>query len=108
MAFAFLPFPYLNSYTLTTQFVILLVLLALSYSYRTFRVALLAFLGTYAAYKITVPVVRWGYTAFKAIAMFGFYVNFFIVGVGYIFTGAAALWHSPELLRTFLDSLEGK
>ncbi|KAJ7161905.1 hypothetical protein C8R43DRAFT_1123610 [Mycena crocata] len=96
MPFAFLPFPYLSSYTLTNQFLILIALASVSYFYRSFRLALLTAIGA------------WAYVAFKAIAMFGFYVNFFIVGVGYIVTGAVALWNFPELLKTFIDSLEGK
>jgi hypothetical protein len=51
---------------------------------------------------------RWGYAAFKAIAMFGFYINFFIIGVGYIATAAGAVWNFPELLKSFAEGLEGK
>ncbi|KAJ7123373.1 hypothetical protein C8R44DRAFT_783727 [Mycena epipterygia] len=108
MPFAFLPFPYLNSFSLTTQFLILLTLIAVSYFYRGFRLVLLSFIGLYTTYKIAVPLVRWGYAAFKAIAMFGFYINFFIVGVGYIATAAAALWNFPELLKGLAETLEGK
>ncbi|KAJ7893274.1 hypothetical protein B0H13DRAFT_1719491 [Mycena leptocephala] len=108
MAFAFLPFPYIHSYSLTTQFVILLILVATSYRYRRFRLLVLAFLGIYTTYKITVPLARWAYAAFKAIAMFGFYIHFFVLGIGYIVTGAIAVWNFPELLQNFMDSLEGK
>ncbi|KAF8171042.1 hypothetical protein K438DRAFT_1613420 [Mycena galopus ATCC 62051] len=103
MTFAFLPFPYLHSYSLVFQFTILLAFAALSYRYRSFRLALLGFLGIYTAYKTTVPLVRWGYAAFKAIAMFGFYVHFFIIGAGYIFYGATAVWNYPGLLQSFRD-----
>jgi hypothetical protein len=54
------------------------------------------------------PAPRWGYAAFKAIAMFGFYIHFFVLGIGYIVTGAIAVWNFPELLQNFMDSLEGK
>ncbi|KAJ7685963.1 hypothetical protein B0H17DRAFT_1073011 [Mycena rosella] len=108
MAFAFLPFPYLNTYTLLTQFILLLAFVAVSYLYRRPRLVLVALILIYTIFKITVPLARWGYAAFKAIALFGFYVHFFIVGAGYIFVGAAAVWNFPELLKTFVDSLEGR
>ncbi|KAJ7451468.1 hypothetical protein B0H11DRAFT_313250 [Mycena galericulata] len=108
MPFAFLPFPYLNSYSLTTQFLILLVIGTLAYFYRHFRSAVLAFIAIYTTYRIAVPLIRWGYVAFKAIAWFGFYVHFFFLGIGYIFTAAVAIWNSPDLLQTLIDSLEGK
>ncbi|KAJ7075558.1 hypothetical protein B0H15DRAFT_806129 [Mycena belliarum] len=108
MAFAFLPFPYLSAYALTTQFGILTVLLALSYRYRRPRLALLAALVLYTAWKTAPPLARWGFVAVKAVAWFGFYVHFFIVGVGYVVAGAAGLWNSPELLQSFIDSLEGR
>ncbi|KAJ7218584.1 hypothetical protein GGX14DRAFT_595336 [Mycena pura] len=108
MAFAFLPFPYLNTFSLTTQFLILLALVAFSNFYRPFRLILLTLFGTYAVCCIAVPVVRWGYAAFKAIAWFGFYVNFFIVGIGYIASGAGAAWAFPETLQNFISRLEGQ
>ncbi|KAJ7071830.1 hypothetical protein B0H15DRAFT_957507 [Mycena belliarum] len=49
MAFAFLPFSYLNAYALSTQFALLLALVALSYRYRCPRLALLAALALYTA-----------------------------------------------------------
>ncbi|KAJ6613170.1 hypothetical protein B0H10DRAFT_1806095, partial [Mycena sp. CBHHK59/15] len=100
--------PLLHSYSLTTQFLILAALLTLSYLYRGVRISLVTLISLYTVFKVTPPLVRWGYSIFKAIAMFGFYVNFFIVGVGYIFTGAVAVWNAPELLKTFVDSLDGK
>ncbi|KAJ7177106.1 hypothetical protein C8R46DRAFT_1078170 [Mycena filopes] len=103
MPFAFLPFPYLNTYALTTQFGILAALLLLSYRYSRLRSALVAALGIYTAWKIVPPLARWGYIAFKAIAMFGFYVHFFIVGAGYALTAVVALWNYPELLRMFAE-----
>ncbi|KAJ7805010.1 hypothetical protein B0H14DRAFT_2882167 [Mycena olivaceomarginata] len=106
MAFAFLPFPYLRSYSLFTQFLILLVFVVLSYRYSRFRLALFAFLGIYGTYKVAVPLVRWGYAAFKGIAMFGFYVHFFVVGIGYIFTAVMGIWNSPELLQGLREGYE--
>ncbi|KAJ7025811.1 hypothetical protein C8F04DRAFT_126771 [Mycena alexandri] len=108
MTFAFLPFPYLNGYTLTTQLGILVALMLLSYRYNRVRIALIAMLGIYTAYKITLPLVRWGYIAFKAIAMFGFYVYFFVIGVGYAMNVAVGIWNFPELLKNFADSLDGR
>ncbi|KAK7017689.1 hypothetical protein R3P38DRAFT_2540157 [Favolaschia claudopus] len=108
MTFAFLPFPYLHSYSLTTQFIILLALISLSYRSIVFRNLLLAVLGLYTIYKISFPLARWGYAAFKGIAMFGFYVHFFILGVGYIASGALAVWRFPELLESFMNGLEGR
>ncbi|KAJ7677697.1 hypothetical protein DFH06DRAFT_1465612 [Mycena polygramma] len=105
MSFAFLPFPYLSSYTLPVQFILLLLIVAISYRYRRCRSLILTFLGIYTAYKITGPLIRYGYAAFKALAWFGFYVHFFILGIGYIATGALVVCNA---LQDFLDGLEGK
>ncbi|KAJ7676667.1 hypothetical protein DFH06DRAFT_1168781 [Mycena polygramma] len=101
MSFAFLPFPYLSSYTLPVQFILLLLIVAISYRYRRFRLLILTFFGIYT----TGPLIRYGYAAFKALAWFGFYVHFFILGIGYIATGALVVWNA---LQDFLDGLEGK
>ncbi|KAJ7762985.1 hypothetical protein B0H16DRAFT_1414313 [Mycena metata] len=108
MTFAFLPFPYLNGYALTTQFGILVALILISYRYNRIRIALIALLGIYTAYKVAFPLVRWGYIAFKAIAMFGFYVYFFLIGVGYAMNVVVGIWNFPELLKGFADGLEGR
>ncbi|KAJ7636466.1 hypothetical protein FB45DRAFT_906656 [Roridomyces roridus] len=108
MAFAFLPLPFLNSFSLPVQFLILLGLAFCAYRYETFRAILMPIVGIYCLYKVTVPLVRWAFFVFKTIAWFGFYVNFFLLGIGYIFTGAMGIWNFPELLQTFMDSLEGK
>ncbi|KAJ7212830.1 hypothetical protein B0H12DRAFT_1156288 [Mycena haematopus] len=108
MVFAFLPFPYLRSYGLFAQFLTLLFLAALSYRYRRFRLALLAVLGIYTTYKIAFPLVRWSYASFKAIAMFGFYVHFFVIGVGYIIAAAVTVWNFPDLLHRFIHAMEGR
>ncbi|KAJ6502939.1 hypothetical protein C8R47DRAFT_219509 [Mycena vitilis] len=108
MPFAFLPFPYLSSYTLPVHFILLLLIVGISYRYRRFRLLILTFLGTYTAYKITGPLIRYGFTAFKALAWFGFYLHFFILGIGYIATGALGVWNAPDVLQDLLDKLEGK
>ncbi|KAJ7438151.1 hypothetical protein FB451DRAFT_1416397 [Mycena latifolia] len=108
MGFAFLPFPYLNAYSLWSQFLILVALIGLSYRYRRPRLVLVVLLLIYTIFKTTMPLVRWGFWAFKAIAWFGFYIHFFVVGAGYMFVGAAAVWNAPELLKTFVDSLDGR
>ncbi|KAJ7076725.1 hypothetical protein B0H15DRAFT_955425 [Mycena belliarum] len=104
MAFALLPFPYLSAYALSTQLSLLLALLALSYRYRRPRLALLAALALYTAWKTAPPLARWGLAAVKAVAWFGFYVYFFVEGVGYV----AGLLNAPELLQSLLDALEGR
>ncbi|KAJ6452412.1 hypothetical protein C8R45DRAFT_1040551 [Mycena sanguinolenta] len=108
MAFAFLPFPYLRSYGLLAQFIILLFLVALSYRYPRIRLGLLAALGIYTVYRIAFPLVGWGYSSFKAIAMFGFYVHFFIIGFGYISWAAVAAWNFPETLHGFVQDMENR
>ncbi|KAF7340596.1 hypothetical protein MSAN_02131100 [Mycena sanguinolenta] len=108
MAFAFLPFPYLRSYDLLAQFIILLFLVALSYRYPRFRLGLFAVLGVHTTYKIAFPLVRWGYWSFKAIAMFGFYVYFFLIAVGYISSIALAIWNFPEALHGFAHDMENR
>ncbi|KAJ7443237.1 hypothetical protein B0H11DRAFT_2251070 [Mycena galericulata] len=101
MPFAFLPFPYLNSCTLTTQFLILIALGTLSYFYHAVRFALLSFLGIYATYKTAYhPISSATLVATPPMGLRS--------GVGYIFTGTVAVWNSPDLLKTFLDALDGK
>ncbi|KAF7369520.1 hypothetical protein MVEN_00281800 [Mycena venus] len=108
MAFAFLPLPYLRSYSLPAQFIILIILCALSYRYPRFRLAVLGTLGVYTTYKVTPPLFRWAFAAFKTIVWFGFYVHFFILGVGYIVTGALGVWNLPETLQAGLSGMEAK
>jgi hypothetical protein len=38
--------------------------------------------------------------------MFGFYVHFFVVGIGYIFTAVMGIWNSPELLQGLREGYE--
>jgi hypothetical protein len=58
--FAFLPFPYLNSLSLLTQFIILIALLLSSYRFRRVRLVLLIFLAIYTTYKVTPLLFRYG------------------------------------------------
>ncbi|KAJ7054261.1 hypothetical protein C8F01DRAFT_1164563 [Mycena amicta] len=108
MPFAFLPFPYLSSFALTNQLLILISLCIISYVYRPIRLAILGLLGSYAVYVVGRILLRWGFVSFKAIAWFGFYVYFFLIGVGYIITGASTIWNLPETLSSFVESMESK
>lgn len=93
--------PFISSYSLRYQLGILLVLLFLSYLHRGVRLTL-AFLATlYIGFFSIVSVIRWIYYLFKAIAMLGFYMHFFLMGLRYIILGLE--WAQNEL-----DHLLGK
>ncbi|EDR04162.1 uncharacterized protein LACBIDRAFT_295070 [Laccaria bicolor S238N-H82] len=85
--------PIIHAYSLKTQLIILSVLLLISYLHRKSRF-LIAFLITgYFLFKIIVPVVRWTWIFFKAVAWFGFYIHYFQSGFVFIMGGAALLWN---------------
>ncbi|KAF7313986.1 hypothetical protein HMN09_00557100 [Mycena chlorophos] len=108
MPFAFLPFPYLHNFTLLNQFLILVSLCIIAYVYRPIRLALLGILGSYAVYVVGKVLIRWGFVAFKGIAWMGFYLYFFLIGVGYILTAATTLWNLPEMLSGLVEGMENK
>ncbi|KAJ6460155.1 hypothetical protein C8R47DRAFT_1161370, partial [Mycena vitilis] len=87
MSFAFLPFlgpfPYLSSYTLPVQ---LSFSSSSSQSHTATAAAVHSSSHSRHLHRIqnTGPLIRYGYAAFKSLAWFGFYVHFFILGIGYI------------------------
>lgn len=61
----------------------------------------------YTAFQIAVPLTRWSYAAFKAIAWFGFYAHYSAVGIGYIFIGLRFVWNLDvwlSWLNSYLDT----
>ncbi|KAF7303931.1 hypothetical protein MIND_00623700 [Mycena indigotica] len=108
MPFAFLPFPYLHTFALPNQLLILVSLCILSYLYRPFRLAVFGIFGSYVVYIVGRLLLRWGFVSFKAIAWFGFYVNFFLIGIGYIVTAGTTLWNLPEMLSGFVEGMDSK
>lgn len=92
---AFVPLPIIGELALKFQFSILAILLVVSYIHRTSRLAFSGVITLYAGYKFLVPVSVWifGWTLWlaKGIAMLGFYIHFFQLGLGYLATGVSYL-----------------
>jgi hypothetical protein len=98
--------PLIHHYSIKVQLLVLFLLLILSYLHRGARRSI-AFLSTaYIAFKIIVPTFRLLVWLFKAIAMFGFYVHYFQIGLGFIIAGAMFIfddglkWLAQELDKT--------
>lgn len=79
--------PLIGSYSLKYQLGILLFLFFISYLYRGARLTLACLVALYIVFLSIVPVSRWSYYLFKAIAMFGFYTHFFLTGVRFMVLG---------------------
>jgi hypothetical protein len=63
---------------------------------------------SYIAFKIVIPVGRWGFYLFKYIALFGFYVHFFSVGIGFILSGFGLFSELGDRLKWLSDELDGR
>jgi len=97
--------PLIHNFSLKIQLLVLFLLLVGSYLHRGAR-RTIAFLCTaYLAFKVIVPLSRLLFWLFKAIAMFGFYVHYFQVGLGFIVAGVVFIfddglkWLQRELDR---------
>ncbi|KAF8148070.1 hypothetical protein B0H34DRAFT_669173 [Crassisporium funariophilum] len=84
--------PLIHEYSIKVQLSILAMLLVASYCHRGIRFVLGGLATLYLAFHVLSPVVRWGFYAFKFIAMFGFYIHYFQIGVGIIVTGVAFVY----------------
>lgn len=81
-----LTLPFISQFSALAQSGILGSLLLLSYLHKGARYLVSGLILAYVGYKTLVPISVWAYTLFKWIAMFGFYVTYFQIGVGFIAT----------------------
>lgn len=95
--------PFISSYSLKYQLGTLFLLLLVSYLHRGARLTLAFLASLYIAFFSIVPVLRWTYSLFKAIAMLGFYVYFFLIGLDYILSG---LEWARNKFNSLLDELK--
>ena len=66
----------------------LLILLLISYFHHGHCLTLASLASPYLAFLCFVPIIRWTYFIFKAaIAMFGFYMHYFYIGLGFLLLG---------------------
>ncbi|KXN81956.1 hypothetical protein AN958_03364 [Leucoagaricus sp. SymC.cos] len=90
------------------QLILLASLLIFSYFQRPIRLALLGSITIYAGYKFLIPagiwVFSWIFWLAKAIAMLGFYIHFFQLGLGYLVTWVSYL--SPDVHDWLVGMLE--
>ncbi|KAF8805076.1 hypothetical protein BYT27DRAFT_7193615 [Phlegmacium glaucopus] len=83
--------PFIGSYSLKFQLTTLLILLIISYLHRGVRLILAGLTTLYLVTLCFIPLIRWTYYLFKAIALFGFYVHYFHMGIGFIVFGLGYL-----------------
>lgn len=96
VSFMYFELPFISSYSLKFQLTILFILLIISYHHRGARLILACLATLYLVIGFSVPLIRWLYYLFKAIAMFGFYVHFFRMGLVFIFIGVEWVIHELE------------
>ncbi|KAF8066510.1 hypothetical protein FPV67DRAFT_1190689 [Lyophyllum atratum] len=82
-----LTLPLIGHYPALHQSLILALLLLISYFHKRARYLLSGLVLLFLGYKTVVPIARVGYAVFKGVAMLGFYVHYFQVGVGVIMAG---------------------
>ncbi|KAG5638604.1 hypothetical protein H0H81_011494 [Sphagnurus paluster] len=83
--------PFLSSFSSLHQSLILAFLIVISYFHRYARWGASGLILAFVVYESIVPVTQWAFKIFKWIAMFGFYVNYFQIGVGFIITGVGGV-----------------
>jgi signal transduction histidine kinase len=79
--------PIIHVYSLKTQLTILSVLLLISYLHRKSRFLIAFLITAYFLFKTIVPLARWAWIFFKAVAWFGFYIHHFQSGIGFVLSG---------------------
>lgn len=87
-----LTFPLINKFSALTQSGILALLLLISYLHKGARYLVLGLILTYVGFKTIIPIGSWCYAIFKWIAMFGFYITYFQIGIGFIATGIGGVF----------------
>ena len=99
--------PFISSYSLKFQLITLFVLLFISYLHRGTRLLLACLATLYIAFLCVIPLIRWTYYLFKAIAMFGFYVHHFWMGLGFLVIGVEWVMDNGTTYATcVLEKLE--
>lgn len=86
-----LTLPLINHFSALIQSGILGLLLIFSYLHKGARYVIAGLILLLIGFKILLPVVRWLYIIFKLVAMLGFYIHYFQVGVGLIVMGAGGV-----------------
>jgi hypothetical protein len=97
--------PFIHNYSIKIQFLILFFLLVGSYLHRGARRTIGLLASAYLAFKAIVPIFRLLFWLFKAIAMFGFYVHYFQIGLGLILAGVVLI---DDGLKWLVRELEKK
>lgn len=94
-AMSFPSLPIIGDLELKIQLSILATLLAIGYFHRVSRLVLSGLISLYIAYTFLIPIATWtfGWVIWlvKAVAMLGFYIHFFQLGLGYLAAGVAFL-----------------
>jgi hypothetical protein len=85
-----LTLPLISHFSALTQSEILAFLIVLSYLHKGARYVIAGLILALIGSKILLPVARWGYIIFKWIAMMGFYIHYFKVGIEFITSGIGA------------------
>ncbi len=105
---AFPSLPIIRNFELKIQLSIFATLLVISYLHRIPRIVLSGLITRYVALKFLIPIAIWAFGwiiwLVKAIAMLGFYIHFFQLGLGYLANGAAFL--SSDVCEWLVKSLE--
>ena len=98
--------PFIHDYSIKVQFIFLSLLLVGSCLHRGARRTIAFLAATYLACKLVLPIFRLLLWLFKAVAMFGFYVHYFQVGLGFIVAGTMFIFNDG--LKWLVNELEKK
>ena len=97
--------PFIHNYSIKVQFLVLFLLLVGSCLHRGARRTITFLVTAYLVCKLVLPTFRLLLWLFKAIAMFGFYVHYFQIGLGFIAAGTIFIfgdglrWLAKELAK---------
>ncbi|KAF8901470.1 hypothetical protein CPB84DRAFT_958083 [Gymnopilus junonius] len=96
--------PLIYDYSAKVQFSVLFALLLISYLNRKARVVIAILATGVIIFKLAVPLSSWAIYVAKGIAMLGFYVKFFWVGLDYIKSGVDYVF--PDFLDGLVETWE--
>jgi hypothetical protein len=83
----YIAIPLIHNFSIKIQLITLFLLLFGTYLHRGTRLSICILSAAYLAFKAIVPIFRLLFWLFKSIAMFGFYVHYFQLGLGFIVAG---------------------
>ena len=86
-----LTLPLISHFSALTQSGILGLLIVFSYLNKGARYVIGGLIVLLIGFKVLLPIVRWAYIIFKWVAMMGFYLHHFQVGIGFILSGAGGV-----------------